>query len=280
MRTRHIKVDTLTKRGDMKRTKSDKVLDYAGYGEDMEECMSNLEEEFREHISDAIGEAVWPEDKDLAGISAVCEDVTTYTHNLTIDELPCHTNSLATQDLPYTVSTRTRPEDIQNMRSTSTTDWYKELSNLEERTKLLEERIKEGWKKEPEKVLAVVTEEAYNNGIKQICLDTTTIIKLGDTNMSNTTTTGRKLVTIVLMDNDKNIPDSMAIVAKFEDVICHGNQQATLAQLLLERDIKGALAEHNVKRSKQVDEAILARTGNEVKLREIDFHQLEIQFKG
>lgn len=96
--------------------------------------------------------------------------------------------------------------------------------------------------------------------------------------MSNNTA-GRKLVTVVLMDQNINVPASIAVVAKFEDVIDCGNQQATLMQLMIDLDVKKILEEYNEVRTEVVDRTILERTGSPVKLRAITIQDLEIQIK-
>lgn len=102
------------------------------------------------------------------------------------------------------------------------------------------------------------------------------LIEEGDLNMA-TSNTGRKLVTVTLMDQNPNVPDELAVVAQFTNVIDKGNQQATLMQLMIDNDIKGVLAQYNEARTELVDRQILERTGSEVKLLPVTIQDLEIQ---
>jgi hypothetical protein len=94
--------------------------------------------------------------------------------------------------------------------------------------------------------------------------------------MSNNNNNTCNLVTVILMDQDNNISDSKAVVAKF-DVICRGNTQATLMQLMIDQDIKKVLEAHNNYRMSVVDRTILERTGSDVKLKALTLLDLDIQ---
>lgn len=99
----------------------------------------------------------------------------------------------------------------------------------------------------------------------------------GDKIMTASTGAQRKVITVTLMDQDSNISNELAVVATFPNVVCQGNQQATLMQLVADKDINFILREHNARRGKLIDKAIRQRTGNEVHLEDITLQDLEIQ---
>lgn len=94
--------------------------------------------------------------------------------------------------------------------------------------------------------------------------------------MATQNNTARTLMTVVLMDQNPNIPDDKAIVAKFEDVVSRSSEQNTLMQLMIDKDIKGLLEKHNNLRQTIVDRTVLERTGSDVKLAPITLNDLEI----
>lgn len=91
--------------------------------------------------------------------------------------------------------------------------------------------------------------------------------------------TERNLMTIVLVDEDKNLPVEKSLVAKFDDVLTEDDVETTIRQLLVDKDIKEVLSSHNEKRKEIVNKTILERTGNEVKLQPITIKDLTWKVK-
>jgi hypothetical protein len=92
--------------------------------------------------------------------------------------------------------------------------------------------------------------------------------------------TQRRTVEVELFDDDKGLPVEMALVAGFEDVVTEEDDDATIREVLMTQDINKALEDHNALRSEQVNEEILARTGNEVMLRPVKLKDLRWKVKG
>ena len=71
------------------------------------------------------------------------------------------------------------------------------------------------------------------------------------------------------------------MVAKFEDVVMIGDdQQGMLMNLMIDKDIKGVLLEHNKMRNEIVNSKVEERTGSSnVKLKDITIQDLDIQIK-
>lgn len=90
----------------------------------------------------------------------------------------------------------------------------------------------------------------------------------------------KNVATVILMDMDSNVPADKSIVAQFKDVVYTGDQQQLINNLLIEEDIKGYILMHNERvRAKLLNLNTLDRHGIEVKLRPIEFKDLEIQIK-
>jgi len=88
--------------------------------------------------------------------------------------------------------------------------------------------------------------------------------------------------TVLLMDNDDKIKGKgINIIKKFEDVIVPDGEapETTLLKLAMDGSIKKALESHNEKRTSIVNRVTLERTGNEVKLAEIDIDDVSILIK-
>lgn len=77
-----------------------------------------------------------------------------------------------------------------------------------------------------------------------------------------------------LLDQDENLPVEESIVAKFIGVISNENQGLTIQQLIIDNDIKTAIATHNEKRVKTTDKGILKRTGKKVNLEPVTIKDL------
>ncbi len=97
--------------------------------------------------------------------------------------------------------------------------------------------------------------------------------------------TGINLVTILLTDEDINIPKSemgaLAIIAKFEDVVVPAGEreEMTLLKLAVNEDIKGMLTKHNEKRAKVNNQKTLERHAKEVPLSPITIEDVTIKMK-
>lgn len=87
----------------------------------------------------------------------------------------------------------------------------------------------------------------------------------------------KSIATVILMDSHADVVEAQSVVAKFKDVVYTGDQQSLINQLLLDEDIKGAIAKHNDSvRNKTINQTTLDRTGKEVMLRPVKFNELDI----
>ena len=77
-----------------------------------------------------------------------------------------------------------------------------------------------------------------------------------------------------LLDQDSNLPTEQSVVAVFKDVVTSDSDTLTIQALLIENDIRGMIAEHNLARTKFNNKGILERTGREVKLEPITIKNL------
>jgi len=77
-----------------------------------------------------------------------------------------------------------------------------------------------------------------------------------------------------LLDQDSNLPTEQSVVAVFKDVVTSDSDTLTIQSLLIENDIRGMIAEHNIARTKFNNKGILERTGREVKLEPITIKNL------
>ena len=103
----------------------------------------------------------------------------------------------------------------------------------------------------------------------------------GELNMTNkTTATNKTLVTVLMIDQDENLSDDLFLVAKFEDVVCYGDDtQSMLMDLVSEGKVKELLDIHNKRRADVVDKVQQRRHGNKVYLEPIKIKDLDIQVK-
>jgi hypothetical protein len=86
----------------------------------------------------------------------------------------------------------------------------------------------------------------------------------------------RRVVKVLLIDNDKGLDVKDAVVAQFDDVVTEDDDGTTIREILINNPgIAEDIAQHNLKRADQVDLEILNRTGNEVKLRPIKLKDLD-----
>jgi len=89
----------------------------------------------------------------------------------------------------------------------------------------------------------------------------------------------RRTVTIELIDDDKGLDVSDALVASYENVLIETDTESAIREILMTKNVAKKLEEHNVKRMATVDLDILNRTGNEVKLRSVQLNQLRWNVK-
>jgi hypothetical protein len=83
-----------------------------------------------------------------------------------------------------------------------------------------------------------------------------------------------------LFDDDPGLPVEDSLVAEYTDVVTEDNDTTTIQQVLLDYNVAEDIVEHNTLRANIVNEAILERTGNEVKLRPIRLKDLRIVVVG
>jgi len=88
--------------------------------------------------------------------------------------------------------------------------------------------------------------------------------------MSNTIT----VQDFYLLDQDTNLPTEESVVAEFKGIVTSDDNAITIQSLIVENDIKGMIAEHNIKRVKFNNKGILERTGSEVKLEPVTIKKL------
>lgn len=97
--------------------------------------------------------------------------------------------------------------------------------------------------------------------------------------MSNTNELN--VITVILLDQDKNLDPKHSVVAKFDDVIVKEgtDPQMILLELSVENDVKGLLAKHNVKRAELFNKAAQERHGNKVALEPITIRDVKVIIK-
>ncbi len=81
-----------------------------------------------------------------------------------------------------------------------------------------------------------------------------------------------QIKTVLILDEDKNLAGSnLQIVAKFTDVIVPEDEspEMTLMKLMVEKDMRTVLEDHNTKRVKVLNKAHRNRHGNEINLEPI-----------
>ena len=83
----------------------------------------------------------------------------------------------------------------------------------------------------------------------------------------------RRTAYVALMDNDAGLPAENSQVMHI-DLISDGSEAEIIQQVIMDNDVKGAIAEHNKTRSDIIDEALLQAQGREVKLRPIKLKDL------
>lgn len=91
----------------------------------------------------------------------------------------------------------------------------------------------------------------------------------GETSMSK-----RRIVTVELIDNDAGLPVEHSVVEVFNNIVTEDDDNTTIQELLMTKPVEMKLKAHNKLRSETVNEDILNRTGQEVKLRPVKLKDL------
>jgi len=91
--------------------------------------------------------------------------------------------------------------------------------------------------------------------------------------------TMRRTININLIDDDKALPVENALVARFKNIVTEESDDVTIQELIMNEDVKGLLDKHNKVRTSIVNQDILERTGNEVKLRGVKLKNLRWEIK-
>ncbi len=119
----------------------------------------------------------------------------------------------------------------------------------------------------------------YNvDNTKQINHNTETLTKQENIRVINTNITNRKVVTMTLIDNDQGIQAEDSVVHVFQGVVVeNGDIESAKQELLMNEKVSKIIEDHNSKRANMINEDILNRTGNEVKLRAIKLKDLTWQ---
>lgn len=86
----------------------------------------------------------------------------------------------------------------------------------------------------------------------------------------------RSVVRVHLVDEDKGLDVSKALVADFGTHIMEGSREELIQEILMDADanVQSKIRAHNAVRAKEVDLDIRQRTGNEVKLQEVKLKDL------
>lgn len=89
------------------------------------------------------------------------------------------------------------------------------------------------------------------------------------------------VVTVILMDEDKNLTGKQSMIAKYEDVVIDRNTdpQEVLLIIAVEEDVKGAIEKHNKAREDIMDKAALQRHGKKVPLQPITIRDVKVIIK-
>lgn len=114
---------------------------------------------------------------------------------------------------------------------------------------------------------------------KQIETQDNTNVNSNKEENTMTTQNTRTLYTVILMDNDQNLPVEHSLVAKFKNILSEESTEVIIQEILMNEDVKGLLEKHNEKRSKTVNQKILERTGSEVMLQPVKIKDLQWQVK-
>lgn len=90
----------------------------------------------------------------------------------------------------------------------------------------------------------------------------------------NIMSTSRRVVTVMLMDDDKGLDVADSLVCKFKNIVTEDSDSTVIQEVIMDNDISAAISKHNNNRLQTIDVDILQRTGNEVKLRPVKLKNL------
>ena len=84
----------------------------------------------------------------------------------------------------------------------------------------------------------------------------------------------RRVVDVLLMDNDKGLDVSLSLVASYKGIVTEDDDATTVQEVMMNHNIAGKLKTHNEKRTKQVDMHIRQTHGTEVFLQPVKLKDL------
>lgn len=114
--------------------------------------------------------------------------------------------------------------------------------------------------------------DLVTNETKTVDTPSTTIIeKKEDLKMSVAT---RRVVDVMLMDNDKGLDVSLSLVAVYKGIVTEDTDAVTVQEVMMNHNISAKLKSHNEQRGKQVDMHIRATHGTEVFLQPVKLKDL------
>lgn len=125
------------------------------------------------------------------------------------------------------------------------------------------------WQDPPELVTITLPKARVNNGAG-FQLNWNSISKkfnILNTTKEESNMANRRVVNVKLIDNDKGLDVSLALVHDFGEVLTEDDNSITIQQLIVDNDLASLIDIHNGKRTAEIDLEILERTGNEVYLR-------------
>lgn len=130
------------------------------------------------------------------------------------------------------------------------------------------------WKGKPIKV--TINRDDYLD-CARYCADTvikTTLDSFLTTKEETNMSIQRKSVKVELFDNDKGLPVEHSLVGAWENYVTEDTDQITVQEIISTGDVVTLLEQHNDIRVGLIDEEILTRTGNSVKLRPVKLKHL------
>jgi hypothetical protein len=123
----------------------------------------------------------------------------------------------------------------------------------------------------------IIKLEVTKNPCQEIFLDhiKPTINESENKMNTTTTTTPARTVNVSIMDNTPGIlDDANRLVARYKDITTTKTEEQVKMEILMSKGVAAKLVAHNKVREGLTNEDILDRTGNDVKLRAIELHDL------
>lgn len=111
----------------------------------------------------------------------------------------------------------------------------------------------------------------------EVELDTKT--NINNTGESKMTTQQRKVVTLELIDDCKGLPVEQSLVATFGNIMTEDDMNTTIQEVIMTKDVAAHIEDHNKERVEVINQEILQRTGQEVKLQPIKLKDLRWNVK-